>query len=402
MPYLKILIIFSIASIIMISNAATLSGATQKIVILGGGIHGASLAYFLAERGVQATVVERKEVAAAASGKAGGFLAREWGSGPTVALHRAGFDLHRELAETLQVTSYRQVDTLNVNGNRKGPSVASWLNKKVESSPMDKATAQVTPLELTTKLMNAAIEKGAEVIIDVANGVEMQDDKVIGVRLKEHGVLKADKVVICLGPWSGVVVEDWFGLSMPMEGVKSTSLVYRDLEEIRKEPYACFCAEDDNNCHLELYPRPNGEIYICGCGGSDYVSGDRLREGGDCETPDQIHADPLRVAAASKSFGEMSNLGERPPDVAQACMRPCTSDGLPVMGQIPGIENAYISAAHNCWGILWGPVSGRSMAELLIDGQSAIDLSAFTPARYMKKIKSRGRKRGEQNVGEQW
>jgi hypothetical protein len=55
-----------------------------------------------------------------------------------------------------------------------------------------------------------------------------------------------------------VAVEDWFGLDLPMEGVKSTSLVFSDLEGIRQEPYACFCAEDRHGCHLELYPRPNG------------------------------------------------------------------------------------------------------------------------------------------------
>jgi hypothetical protein len=46
-----------------------------------------------------------------------------------------------------------------------------------------------------------------------------------------------------------------------MQGVKSTSIVYHDLDAIRKEPYACFCQEDENNCHLELYPRLNGTSY---------------------------------------------------------------------------------------------------------------------------------------------
>ena len=31
-------------------------------------------------------------------------------------------------------------------------------------------------------------------------------------------------------------------------------------------------------------------------------------------------------------------------------MRPCTDDALPVMGQVPGIEGAYLSFGHNCWG----------------------------------------------------
>jgi fructoselysine-6-P-deglycase FrlB-like protein len=32
-----------------------------------------------------------------------------------------------------------------------------------------------------------------------------------------------------------------------------------------------FCDEDENACHLEIYPRNNGEIYVCGCGGSDII-----------------------------------------------------------------------------------------------------------------------------------
>ena len=56
------------------------------------------------------------------------------------------------------------------------------------------------------------------------------------------------------------ITPDWFGMDLPMEGVKSTSIVYKDLEPIRTEPFACFCAEDQNDCHLELYPRPNGEV----------------------------------------------------------------------------------------------------------------------------------------------
>jgi hypothetical protein len=39
----------------------------------------------------------------------------------------------------------------------------------------------------------------------------------------------------------------------------------------------------------QVYPRPNGEIYICGLGGSDYVDAPRLKAGGDCESPELIH-----------------------------------------------------------------------------------------------------------------
>lgn len=54
--------------------------------------------------------------------------------------------------------------------------------------------------------------------------------------------------------------------------------------------------------------RFNGEVYICGCGGSDYVSGSRLREGGDCEHQGLVHADPKRVQAASSSFAGLTTM----------------------------------------------------------------------------------------------
>lgn len=76
---------------------------------------GASTAYHLALRGVKPVVIERSKVAAAASGKAGGFLAGGWGSGPTVPMHEISFDMHEKLAETLGVTSYRKIPTLQAS-----------------------------------------------------------------------------------------------------------------------------------------------------------------------------------------------------------------------------------------------------------------------------------------------
>ena len=62
-----------------------------------------------------------------------------------------------------------------------------------------------------------------------------------------------------------------------------------------------------------------------------------------------------------------------------------------------------MSAGHNCWGILWAPVSGKAMSELLLDGKAAcVDLKAFSPARFAPRQAKRGRKQGQTPVGEQW
>ena len=53
----------------------------MRVAVVGGGVIGASIAYRLAQKGAAVTIFERGAVACAASGKAGGFLARDWCDG---------------------------------------------------------------------------------------------------------------------------------------------------------------------------------------------------------------------------------------------------------------------------------------------------------------------------------
>jgi glycine/D-amino acid oxidase-like deaminating enzyme len=70
----------------------------MRVMICGGGVISACTAYFLSRRGIDVTVVERTEVAAAASGKAGGFLALDWCAGTALdALARRSFAIHATL-----------------------------------------------------------------------------------------------------------------------------------------------------------------------------------------------------------------------------------------------------------------------------------------------------------------
>jgi glycine/D-amino acid oxidase-like deaminating enzyme len=249
------------------------------VVVVGGGIIGASIAYHLTLKGVAPVVVEGTRVAAAASGKAGGFLARGWGDGSaTEELHRVSFAMHEQLAEKLAVESYRKLPTMSVRAGRgkAGHKHVPWLDKDVSGcSLMDADTAQVSPRELTEKLMAAAVAGGATLVHGAVEGVvsDPAGDESNAVALRGVVVdgkeILAERVVFALGPWS-VLLERWIpGQVIPMEGVKSTSIVFQH-EQGSVAPIALFCEEDRNGCHLEVYPRPNGEVYMCGLGGSEY------------------------------------------------------------------------------------------------------------------------------------
>jgi glycine/D-amino acid oxidase-like deaminating enzyme len=168
----------STRSHVLRSSVSMTTVPMPRVVVLGAGIHGASVAYYLSSKfGILPTVVERVSVAAAASGKAGGFLAREWGTGATVEISRVSFDMHEKLGEwtrciiswnrfdhgidwylsvlrgliplflifsaaELNIESYRHVKTLSVDGNRKGKADATWLDRQAASSVLDSGKLQ--------------------------------------------------------------------------------------------------------------------------------------------------------------------------------------------------------------------------------------------------------------------
>ena len=66
----------------------------------------------------------------------------------------------------------------------------------------------------------------------------------------------------------------------------------------------------------------------------------------------------------------------------QACFRPITQDGLPLIGKVPQSEGAYVATGHSVWGILNAPATGEALAELIAEGVSpTLDLTPFDPGR---------------------
>lgn len=190
-------------------------------------------------------------------------------------------------------------------------------------------------------MLDRAITAGSEFIIDNVEGVLIENDdgrgggkkRISGLLLERLGILKSNKVVFAMGPWTGALLEQWIkGLNFPMEGIKSTSFIYRNMEPIKRkeDSFVCFCDEDENNCHLELYPRPDGDLYVCGCGGSEHISGSRLCKGGDSEHAGLILADDLRVEAAQRSFKFISSMAESKlsPDITQVLFQLTYRDAL--------------------------------------------------------------------------
>ena len=101
------------------------------------------------------------------------------------------------------------------------------------------------------------------------------------------------------------------------------------------------------------------------------------------DSPDAVEVNAAACDVLARAAGRVSTaLAAAPIARRQACYRPVTDDGLPLIGHVPGLRGAYVATGHGPWGMLNAPATGLALAELIADGAtSLVDLRAFDPAR---------------------
>jgi len=358
-----------------------MSNTNLHIAICGAGVIGAASAYFLTRRGAQVTVIEQHQPACAASGKAGGFLARDWCDGTALqALARYSFALHAELAASLSEDyDYRCLRTWAATASAdatRSPVAKTqqpgWLdqNARVHAQIGDEqSTAQVHPQKFTQALLNAALRQGAQLIKGRVDGLEWRGSKLNGVRI-DGTAMAADRVVLALGPWTAQAAE-WLSLP-PVYGLKGHSIVLKPRQPVGPDAvFVDFHCRRGEQLSPELFPRPDGEVYLCGLPEQAPVP----------DSPQEVHSDSDSGARLMEIAATLStHLADLQPQRVQACYRPVTQDGLPFLGQVT--DGVYLATGHSVWGILNAPASGLALSELILDGQArSVDLRAFNPAR---------------------
>ena len=356
----------------------------MRVLICGGGVIGASIAYFLSRRGVEAVVVERTGVACAASGKSGGFLALDWCDGtPLQGLARRSYALHASLPDEIGGGwGYRRLTTYGGSAGlepaktaRRQPAGLDWISESVRlerrlGSP--ETTAQVHPGAFTAAMMRAAEKRGAKLRLGEVTGVTRgKDGAATGVEV-DGQTLAGDAVVIAMGPWS-MLAAGW--LPLPgVFGLKGHSIVFDTGTGV--SPDALFLDTPDESGALlspEVFPRDDGTTYICGVSSQSPLPVD----------PADVEPDPGAIERLQAICGRLSpqfQFGRI--RATQACFRPVSQDGLPLIGAVPGVRGAYVATGHSVWGILNAPATGEAMAELICDGKARmVDLRPFDPAR---------------------
>jgi glycine/D-amino acid oxidase-like deaminating enzyme len=351
------------------------------VIVCGAGVVGASVAYFLTRRGVAVTLFERSGVACAASGKSGGFLALDWCDGsPLGPLARASFALHAELARELGGDhGYRRMDTFMLAARERGAVggghrvvAPTWLDgagvvTAALGSP--ETTAQVHPARFTSALVAAARAGGATLRVGRVERVVQRAGAAQGV-VVDSETLAADAVVLALGPWTTHVA----GSLLPrVHGLKGYSVTLAAGDLPAHALFVDYRTASGRALEPEIFPRAEGEVYVCGMADPAPLP----------DSPEGVEVSEAACDVLARAAGRVATaLAAAPITRRQACYRPVTDDGLPLIGRVPALRGAYVATGHGPWGMLNAPATGQALAELIADGAPrSVDLAPFDPAR---------------------
>jgi glycine oxidase len=359
-------------------------------VIIGGGIIGLAVGYYLSRRNYcNVEIVEREpQLTMHASGHNAGGLSGAHPSQPAQfnRLARESEKLYSALSEIFDFDYVKggslvpgtnddaanfeetarnsraegvKVDFLDTNElRRKEPNLSE---KRFACALFFPDDAQGNSKKLGNCFAKACLDSGIKVSTgEEVTGIEIDNSRVLEVKLNDDSIAP-NSVVVAAGPWSSGVSK-LLGLEIPVIPIKG-HLVSVDSE------------------HLKLVNSfVSGPKYYIVQNGSTVVLG-----GGE----DSVGFDPsVEEHRANDAWEEGVSMVPKLESLKNdrisktACLRPYSKDGLPIIGKTEKLENVFFATGHFRKGFGLAPATGRALSQLIIDGKSEIDLSLFSPDRF--------------------
>jgi glycine oxidase len=186
-------------------------------------------------------------------------------------------------------------------------------------------------------------------------GFIREGGRICGVRT-EAGDLRADRVVVAAGAWSGELLAS-LGIALPVEPVKGQMILYKCAESflpsmvLAKGRYAI--------------PRRDGHILI----------GSTLEHAGFDKAPTENALDSLKASAVEL----LPALAEAVPVGHWGGLRPGSPEGIPFIGAVPGFEGLWLNCGHYRNGLVLAPASCQLLADLMLGRQPIIDPAPYAP-----------------------
>jgi glycine/D-amino acid oxidase-like deaminating enzyme len=315
----------------------------MRAVVVGGGLIGCAIAWRLAQRDVHVTVVEKHEPASKASWAAAGMLLPMMEpNSPLQPLTDASFALFPSFVHELQ--SITNIDA---------------------ELQLEHVGGSVDSRKLARAAYEAGVVAGVHFVAGVAaRRVASHGGRVRQVVLGDDTTVDCDVVIVAAGAWSSEVRGLPFRL--PVVPVRGQMLAVS--HESTLVPHIVHSDE----CYLV----PRGETRTL-------IGATVEKVGFDETVTDEGIAQLLR--SATELVPEIAML----PIVEKwAGLRPGTPDDLPILGADRSIAGLYYATGHYRNGILLAPVTAQVLTEMVVEGESSADLSAFAAERFVVDVSS--------------
>jgi len=368
---------------------------TADVIIIGAGIHGASLAFHLAERGVRAVVLEKATVASGATGRSSGMVRMHYDVEADARLawrshayfadweYRVGGESGFTNVGFLQMVPPEEADALRHNvamqqriGIETGLVKADEVRRLLpgiqieddQVAAFEPLSGYADPTQSTGSMMAGAVARGARLVQGCSvSGVRVEGGRVVGVSTS-RGDFDAPVVVDSAGAWAGRIAAT-VGLTLPLD-------VWRhDVAYVQRPP--------DIPRHIAFidflnafYSRPEGE----------HLTLVALEDGnpltGDPDAPVDSAARGFIDRAAERVVQRLPAFARAGLHSAHSGQDGITPDQHPIIGPA-GPDGFWLNCGHSGTGFKTAPAIGASLAQLIVDGPGANDdLSIYRLERF--------------------
>jgi sarcosine oxidase subunit beta len=378
---------------------------SADIVIIGGGVMGASALYHLAARGHRGAVLLEREEAfgTGATGRCAGGVRYQFSTEINVKLSQASLPMIERFKDEIgQEVNYRQCGYLLVASDEKDAAafqknvkLQNRLGVQTELLSGDEVRARlpqmrfddalagtfhqkdglVDPNSVVMGYVSAAQRLGAKALTNATvTGIRVSGGKVEEVATCA-GSIKTRTVINAAGPWARVVGE-MAGVHIPIVPMRRQMFTTTAMPELPRDfPFVIDFSQS-------LYFHREGEGLLVG------MSNQNERPGFDQNVDEDFEMVNLEAAIDRLPMLERAGRASH-----WAGLYEVTPDAHPIFGRTP-VDGFFVVAGFSGHGFMHGPVAGKLISELILDGSfKTVDVSALDLARF-----SEGRLIQEYNV----
>jgi D-amino-acid dehydrogenase len=238
------------------------------------------------------------------------------------------------------------------------------INDRVVGGVFYPEAATINPHRFVLEMAKRAGNYGAEFRTGSdAAALNVADRVVRGVQMRNGEILEGSSVVLAGGAYSTPLLRK-LGVRFPLQAAKG---YHRDCQSAEGKPAllgrACVLGENMVFCTpMDGFVRFAGTLEFSGV--NHDIRRPRLEQ---------------LTNASRRYFTTMDDAIVR----REWCgLRPCLPDGLPAVGPLRPYEGLFVATGHAMLGLTLGPITGKLIAECILDGSPSLDISALRPDRF--------------------